>query len=62
MGRGSEISFQMAPGVLTNRIDHIYATPKFSFWERVCNSLRTAKAHVANNSLDALYDILQISD
>ena len=30
MGRGSEISFQMAPGVLTNRVDHIYATPNIS--------------------------------
>ena len=50
MGRGSEISFQMAPGVLTNRVDHIYATPNISFWERIGNSLRTAKAHVANKS------------
>ena len=62
MGRGSEISFQMAPGVLTNRKDHIYATPKLSFWERISNSLRTAKAHVANNSFADLDGILQILD
>ncbi len=62
MGRGSEISFQMAPGVLTNRVDHIYATPKLSVWERTGNSLRTAKTHVANNSFDALDGILHIVD
>ena len=62
MGRGSEISFQLAPGVLTNRMDHIYATPKLSYWERIGNSLRTAKAHAANHSFDALDGILQILD
>ena len=62
MGRGSEISFQLAPGVLTNRIDHIYATPKISYWERVGNSLRTAKAHAANHSFDALDGVLKILD
>ena len=30
MGRGSEIAFQRAPGVLTNRTDHIFATPNIS--------------------------------
>ena len=62
MGRGSEISFQLAPGVLTNRMDHIYATPKLSYWERIGNSLRTAKAHAANNSFEALDGILKILD
>ena len=31
MGRGSEISFQIAPGVLTNRMDHIHATKTLSY-------------------------------
>ena len=31
MGRGSNISVQLAPGVLTNRIDHIYATPHLAY-------------------------------
>ena len=62
MGRGSNVSFQLAPGVLTNRIDHIYATPSISFWERIGNSLRTAKAHAVNSSFSALDGILQILD
>ena len=62
MGRGSDISSHMAPGVLTNRVDHIYATPNISFWERIGNSLRTAEAHVANQSFDSLDGILQILD
>ena len=62
MGRGSETSCQQAHGVLTNRTDHIYATPNISYWERVGNSLRMAKAHAVNYSFDALEGVLRILD
>ena len=62
MVRGSELSFQLAPGVLTNRIDHIYATPMLSSWERIGNSLRAAKTYIANCSYSALDPLLQILD
>ena len=43
-------------------MDHIFATPQLSFWERVANYLPTAKAHVSNGSHAALVSIFQILD
>ena len=62
MGRGSDITFREAAGSFNNRLDHIYATPQVSFWERLGNSLRVIVGHIKRgkeNLLAGLFGLLE---